>query len=382
MIFLRPKHYSNPSSGRRRRSHNRTGRPHTTPGNRTRPAMNSTRPATSSSSLSTQTHVSNMNDLTRQNFTSSNSHHHHYYHNSHHAPQCSSSISYNQNRRNHSPSISSLEFLRSITINERLASIGGLFGALSIIITGALLYAIFTAKSKDKWYYIIAVLINITLLILLMIVAILFDRFYLKRYSATSRRTHILNLVGATSPNDRVISINPTYRPSNGNDYTAVLSSRLFNQRHNPLTGSLDFLNFRSFNDIPPEYPGYSADSHSLTNKPANNINSISRDVDVTAVNASHLSSSNACKRSSETIKTNYLPPSYFDLYPAKNEIQPNSETSNATVNNNDNNLEATAAAWIPFIENHHPEPTASTSIDVDQNNNTNPIVQSDASKY
>lgn len=54
-------------------------------------------------------------------------------------------------RPNLTGSISSLDFLRSITINERLASIGGLFGALSIIITGALLYAIFTAKSTDKW---------------------------------------------------------------------------------------------------------------------------------------------------------------------------------------------------------------------------------------
>ncbi len=41
---------------------------------------------------------------------------------------------------------------RAITINERLASIGGLFGAFSIIVTGALLYAIFTAKPEDKWF--------------------------------------------------------------------------------------------------------------------------------------------------------------------------------------------------------------------------------------
>jgi hypothetical protein len=39
--------------------------------------------------------------------------------------------------------------------NERLASVTGLFGVLSIVITGALLYAIFTVKSEDKWYYII-----------------------------------------------------------------------------------------------------------------------------------------------------------------------------------------------------------------------------------
>ena len=47
-------------------------------------------------------------------------------------------------------SLNSVDFVRSITINERLASIGGLFGAISIIITGGLLYAIFTSNSEDK----------------------------------------------------------------------------------------------------------------------------------------------------------------------------------------------------------------------------------------
>jgi hypothetical protein len=68
------------------------------------------------------------------------------------------------------------------TLNERLANIGCLFGAISIMITTFLLYLIFTTTSNtEKWYYIVAALINISLLVLLMILAILFDRFYLKR---------------------------------------------------------------------------------------------------------------------------------------------------------------------------------------------------------
>ena len=68
------------------------------------------------------------------------------------------------------------------TLNERLANIGCLFGAVSIIITTCLLYLIFTTTSNnEKWYYIVAALINVSLLVFLMILAILFDRFYLRR---------------------------------------------------------------------------------------------------------------------------------------------------------------------------------------------------------
>jgi hypothetical protein len=71
----------------------------------------------------------------------------------------------------------------SSSLNEKLASIGGLFGLVSIIVTAVLLYAIFTSESQDKWFYIVAVLVNVSLLVLLMIGAILFDRFYLKKYA-------------------------------------------------------------------------------------------------------------------------------------------------------------------------------------------------------
>ena len=82
---------------------------------------------------------------------------------------------------NHLHVCSSL-FNINYTLNERLTNIGCLFGAISIIITTCLLYLIFTTTSNtEKWYYIVAALINISLLVLLMIMAILFDRFYLKR---------------------------------------------------------------------------------------------------------------------------------------------------------------------------------------------------------
>jgi hypothetical protein len=39
-------------------------------------------------------------------------------------------------------------FLKSIALNEKLASFGGLFGAVNIIITGFLLYYIFISKPE------------------------------------------------------------------------------------------------------------------------------------------------------------------------------------------------------------------------------------------
>jgi hypothetical protein len=92
-------------------------------------------------------------------------------------------------RRNPTTSINTTRTINS-NINERLTSIGGFFGAISIIITGGLLYAIFTTNSNQaQWHYIVAVLVNVSLLILLMIMAILFDRLYLKRLTTTLTMT-------------------------------------------------------------------------------------------------------------------------------------------------------------------------------------------------
>ena len=93
-------------------------------------------------------------------------------------------------RRNPTTSTNATTGTTNSNINERLTSIGGFFGAISIIITGGLLYAIFTTNSNQaQWHYIVAVLVNVSLLILLMIMAIIFDRLYLKRLTTTLTMT-------------------------------------------------------------------------------------------------------------------------------------------------------------------------------------------------
>lgn len=254
----------------------------------------------------------------------------------------------NTNRRSLASSLTSLDFMRTITVNERLASIGGLFGALSIIITGALLYAIFTAKSQDKWYYIIAVLINISLLILLMIAAILFDRFYLKKFS-NRRRCHTgrENTTNNTQNNDRIIHINPSFYANQTNFITQqTLLTNISNLAHcnENILNSVDCLNVRINNDVPPQYPGYldqqvnenssSRNNSSLMSSsnfksavPANaNINTISNEVsnqanlnrnppycpETSIVNNFNLINATFGEASTKQI----LPPNYFDLYP------------------------------------------------------------------
>lgn len=311
MIFLRQKHYTNnrPSSrtlhSNRHHRSNRTSR-----GHHTHPRVPVARPPTVSLN-----NITNISHLARRNVSSS---------------------------------MTSIDFIRSITVNERLASIGGLFGALSIIITGALLYAIFTAKSQDKWYYIIAVLINISLLILLMISAILFDRCYLKN-TPPSRRAD------SRQSNTRIISINPSFNSNRSN----FIPNQ--NDQANSPNSSLDFLNIRIYNDIPPQYPGYlENDTNTISTSQVENSSSIngSPNGNKQTVNtiSSHLISLNSspnqiqansmplpnyCNSNSAASigVNNFLntslengkqnsPPDYFDLYPNSASVSTNSNSN------------------------------------------------------
>ncbi|CAF0702815.1 unnamed protein product [Brachionus calyciflorus] len=248
-------------------------------------------------------------------------------------------------RRRLNNSARSMDFIRSITLNERLASIGGLFGALSIIITGALLYAIFTAKTQDKWYYVIAVLINISILVILMIAAILFDRFYIKK---NSNHRQIM-----TNRSSRIININPTLY-NNLTSQPGILSnlnilvSRNDNNNNNN-NNNLDYMNIRSYNDIPPEYPGYlepvetNSDTLPLNNIPTNNqsktisnqISTISSDIPNQLAPIEHSQFSTYLPLDSIS-NLNFMnpdrpqisPPKYHDLYP--NNLQSNPSVSNS----------------------------------------------------
>ena len=207
-------------------------------------------------------------------------------------------------------SLSSIDFVRSITINERLASIGGLFGAVSIIITGGLLYAIFTTNSEDKWYYIIAVLINVSLLVLLMVVAILFDRFYLRKLTRNMQGTpqRVETLVFPPQHNIQSTTLAPHSVLNDSNTLGCV------------------------YNDVPPVYPGY---THQQTNE-LNGVSSSSQTSNQTSyVNRSNLPelcinvhSLNQLKRDTSHKTQNEFdsdmgsgkfmpPPDYFDLYPS-----------------------------------------------------------------
>jgi len=193
---------------------------------------------------------------------------------------------------------------RRISLNERLASIGGLFGALSIIITGALLYAIFTARSEDKWYYISAVLINVSLLIVLMTSAILFDRYYLNKWATTRSTTHSMQSASVLG--------NSTY---NGTSIASnVEMSSFTNYYRNPSDG-------------PPQYPGYfpqpqfnsqinipnttaSTSVLLFTTVPDNNNNTRAENNQISAECVV-----NETLTDDEKNKT-YRPPSYYQLYP------------------------------------------------------------------
>lgn len=273
MIFLRQKHYGNNNNRRTSQNHGH--------GRRTASA----RTLSTSSRTNRASHYPNNNSTSR-----------------------SEACLHRAQSTNHSD-VTSIEYLRSITINERLASIGGLFGALSIIITGALLYAIFTAKSSEKWYYIIAVLVNIALLMFLMLAAILFDRFYLRKVAArrqlaaqseSQRRRNQTSFFGfttaATQPTNRVITVNP--RPHTAVDNRTSIRS----------------------NDIPPDYTGL-VDQ----NKPV--IQSIS----------SNLETATRQLQPSKTSPSGSVhPPSYFDLYPSYSQ---QNETSQANTNSQSNGV-------------------------------------------
>lgn len=234
----------------------------------------------------------------------------------------------NRNQSTTNSDVTSMDYLRSITINERLASIGGLFGALSIIITGALLYAIFTAKSSEKWYYIVAVLVNITLLMFLMLAAILFDRFYLRKIAARRqqaanaqsrqhRRRNQTSFFGfttaASQPTNRVITVNP--RP-----HTAIAVAAVADNRTS--------IRSNGTNDIPPDYPGLVDQNKPIVIQSiSNNLETATRQLQPNKTSSSPSSSAQ--------------PPSYFDLYPSySTSLQNDSHMStiNSTTNNNNTN--------------------------------------------
>lgn len=193
------------------------------------------------------------------------------------------------------------EIIRSVALNEKLASIGGLFGAVNIIITGALLYSIFTAKPEERWWYISGVIINISLLIILMLSAILFDRYYLKRYSSN-------HIPVSSSVQNRIIDANPTL-----------------------LQYPRDCRFPMNTSDVPPQYPGYLDESNPVKteNETAPNSRLIYTDINNYNSNSRFLNNYNISSNGSNEIKNDnleahtcndskaQLPPNYFDLYPA-----------------------------------------------------------------
>ena len=203
-------------------------------------------------------------------------------------------------------------------LNERLTSIGGLFGAMSIIITGALLYAIFTAKSQDKWYYITAVLINISLLLMLMVGAIVFDRYYLKKYPnpitlpSTSLTDDSRHLMMSNDSSNRTINVNASLYPANS--FYTQQNSLIMNADS---ASSID-QSFRFRNDIPPQYPDLTVGcNNSLSNKYDKESNNESMRRSTTAV-ASGLTTNTDSNNMSQTklVSTLNQPPNYYDLYP------------------------------------------------------------------
>ncbi len=155
------------------------------------------------------------------------------------------------------------------------------------------MYAIFTAKSEDKWYYITAVLINVALLLMLMIGAIIFDKIYLKKW---------INIA----------------RPSEQRQNTSTISNdpEIFDRT----TTNAESQNSPSiFIDVPPDYPGYyqsptfNTQQQNLPNQ--SNIVLIAANNDFTI----NLNTKSTTTKNDE-IKLN-LPPHYTDLYPNTNTI-------------------------------------------------------------
>lgn len=187
-----------------------------------------------------------------------------------------------------------------MSMNEKLASIGGLFGLLSLVITGILLYAIFTSKSQDKWWYVVAVLVNVSLLVLLMICAILFDRFYLKKYIFNS--SQLINM----HQNQRVINQRAHLRRLNRHQVPSQQSTVSYNRSstsnrpavpHNTIVENPEPTGGRSSDsqaDMPPEYPG-------------GQIKTLPTSVIVEEEKIKSTSSSSQPP-----------PPDYFDLYPSE----------------------------------------------------------------
>ena len=213
--------------------------------------------------------------------------------------------------------------VRSIALNEKLASIGGLFGAVNIMITGFLLYCIFTAKQDDKWYYISAVLINTCLLLLLMLAAILFDRYYLKRFgTATASSNHSLNNV------NRTINVNSILLPSalhnNFNNGSNLLIAELRNNNLSSSSLSLNLNNRNNVNDVPPQYPDYLENSIKVENEHMINgcegsISLLSNEMpnSFVSLDSIHVPIRSPVSAPEQANGKYQLPPNYFDLYPS-----------------------------------------------------------------
>jgi hypothetical protein len=200
---------------------------------------------------------------------------------------------------------------------KRLTTIGGFFGTLSLISTGAFLYAIITAKSQEKWYYYSAVLIYTGLLILLIIGAFLLDRYFLKKFpqaleSNSTINTSNLNhrLIGNSA--NRIINVNSVLYP------TSLQSTLLATESEN----SFDYLNNsnnnnninRSRNDIPPQYLDI---TNNFIFKKKNSINrSRSSPTGASSNSDTIINNNNQIKLDSSA--SFIQPPNYFDLYPNK----------------------------------------------------------------
>ncbi len=213
---------------------------------------------------------------------------------------------------------------------KRLTTIGGFFGTLSLISTGAFLYAIITAKSQEKWYYYSAVLIYTGLLILLIICAFLLDRYFLKKFPQALESNSTVNpgnvnhrLIGNST--NRIINVNSVLYP------TSLQSTLLATESEN----SIDYLNNsnnnninRSRNDIPPQYLDI---ANNFIFKKKNSINRSRSSPTGASNNSDTIISNNNNQIKLDSSASFIQPPNYFDLYP-------NKETS-TTTNLNDSIL-------------------------------------------
>jgi hypothetical protein len=221
----------------------------------------------------------------------------------------------------------SIDYARSSSINEKLASIGGVFGIISIIVTAVLLYAIFTSQSEDKWFYIIAVLINISLLVLLMIGAILFDRFYLKKYALNESQQ--ANLTRPSVCENREQS---RPRLQRNQRIARVSQTRTANTSPSHFTSNGDVSVTNNQNDLPPVYPGPLSDTNSKSTAGVSNLNS--RQTSNSNVNINRVKAFDERERLLEetssvlfvetptdtdnsNLSSSNHPPNYFDLYPS-----------------------------------------------------------------